>query len=366
MTAPLLPPVPEITAEELRREMEAGHPVTIVDVRRQADWLEWSVPGSVNTGGMAGLAAYQPAPGARVVTVCGHGNTSRRAAAELHHRGVDARSLKGGMQGWSLAWNVAQVPGVTGATIVQVRRTGKGCLSYLVLSGSEAAVIDPSVDPQVYADLARARHAKIVAVLDTHVHADHLSRGRSLADLTGATYYLPEQDRAKFPVQTLKDGDAVKIGAASITALRTPGHTFESTCYQVGNALMTGDTLFLDSVGRPDLKAGTEQETRTRARLLHESLVRVGKLPGATIVLPCHTSRPVAFDQQALAASLDTVRAHTKELLSLTAEAFVDRLVARIAEPPANHAEIVRLNELGALPDDPSQLEAGANRCAVG
>jgi glyoxylase-like metal-dependent hydrolase (beta-lactamase superfamily II) len=234
------------------------------------------------------------------------------------------------------------------------------------VAGGAAAVIDPSVEAEVYVALARTRGATITAVLDTHVHADHLSRGRALSAATGATLYLPEQQRVKFPVKQLGDSARVLLGGAAIVALRTPGHTFESTCYAVGGAVLTGDTLFLDSVGRPDLKAGTEDETRERARLLHASLARLAALPGTTIILPGHTSKPVAFDGTALSASLDTVRHQARALLELGEAAFVDEVVSRIPKTPPNHEEIVRLNEAGAWPADPSELEAGANRCAIG
>jgi glyoxylase-like metal-dependent hydrolase (beta-lactamase superfamily II) len=371
---PSLPDVPEITAEQLRAELEQGRVITVLDVRRTPEWAEWSIPGSVHVGGHDELWARSPnalarftaTPGTRVVAVCGRGNTSRLAAHELIARGIDAVSLEGGMRAWSLAWNSADVAGLTdGVVIVQVRRTGKGCLSYLVVADGEAAVIDPSVDPEVYVALARARNARITAVLETHVHADHLSRGRALASASHATLYLPEQDRVRFPVERLGDGATVRVGDVTITARRTPGHTFESTCYAVGSAVMTGDTLFLDSVGRPDLKSGTDQETRERARLLHASLQRLAALPGETIILPCHTSKPVAFDGRALSATLAQVRERTAELLGLGEAAFVEQVVARTPPPPPNHVEIVRLNEAGEFPDDPGALEAGANRCAI-
>jgi glyoxylase-like metal-dependent hydrolase (beta-lactamase superfamily II) len=346
----------------------------VLDVRRTADWTEWFIPGSVHVGGHdelwartpGALAGFSAAPGTRVVAVCGRGNTSRLAAHELIARGIDAVSLEGGMRAWSLAWNSAEVAGLSGSVaIIQVRRTGKGCLSYLIVAGEVAAVVDPSVEPAVYQSLAKARHARITAVFDTHVHADHLSRGRALAEASGATLYMPEQDRVRFPVERLGDGATVRLGGVTITALRTPGHTFESTCYAVGGAVMTGDTLFLDSVGRPDLKSGTDDETRQRARMLHASLRRLGALPGETVILPCHTSRPVAFDGKALCDSLAGVRQRTAEFLALGEAAFVEQVVARTPPPPPNHREIVRLNEAGEMPGDPAALEAGANRCAV-
>jgi glyoxylase-like metal-dependent hydrolase (beta-lactamase superfamily II) len=137
-----------------------------------------------------------------------------------------------------------------------VRRTGKGCLSYLIGANGEAAVVDAALAPAVYLRLAQQQGWRITAVLDTHIHADHLSRSRALADQTNATLYLPAQERVVFPFTPLCDGDTVGIGASLLTAVHTPGHTLESTCYLLDEGLLfTGDTLFLAAVGRPDLEA---------------------------------------------------------------------------------------------------------------
>ena len=100
---------------------------------------------------------------------------------------MQAYSLEGGMKAWSLAWNTAEVPVQAGTVrVLQVRRTGKGCLSYLIGAGTEAVVIDASLDPQVYLGLAAGYGWRITAVLETHIHADHLSRSRQLAVLADA------------------------------------------------------------------------------------------------------------------------------------------------------------------------------------
>jgi glyoxylase-like metal-dependent hydrolase (beta-lactamase superfamily II) len=284
----------------------------------------------------------------------------------LRVRGYDVRSLAGGMKAWSLAWNSARVP-VPGsaATVIQVRRTGKGCLSYVIGSGNEAVVIDASLPPEVYQELAAEHGWAIAHVLDTHVHADHLSRSRLLAEATLATLHLPEQDRVGYPFAPLREGDRLAIGSSQIAALRTPGHTMESVSYLLdGRALFTGDTLFLAGVGRPDLEA-SEGEARERARLLHASLRRLMDLPPETLVLPGHTSEPVPFDGRPIVASLGDV-ADRVEMLGLPEDAFVTAILARIPPTPPNHVQIVALNEAGIFPPgDPTDLEAGANRCAV-
>ena len=362
-----------ISSETLRDLLERNTLVTVLDVRPAAERAEWAIPGSVHVdaydalrrGDPNALAGFHPTNGGRVVTVCAAGKTSMLAAERLRARGLDAVSLAGGMRAWSLAWNTAEVPcpGST-ARIVQLRRAGKGCLSYLIGSHGDAAVIDASLDPQVYQRVADTNGWHIRTVLETHVHADHLSRARAIAADTGARLCLPTTDRVSFQYEPLNDRDTVRVGSAGLRALRTPGHTPESTCYLLDDrALFTGDTLFLAAVGRPDLEASAEQ-ARHRAQVLHASLQRLVALPPDTVILPAHTSEPVAFDGRPISATLRQVRERTP-LLRETEEGFVSQILTRLPPTPPNHHRIVALNEAGTLPDDPTELEAGANRCAV-
>ena len=367
-------PSSTIDVDELRAMLAEHKPVTVFDIRKAEDRAEWSIPGSMHVDAYEALKAGDPdaladAPipmDALVVTICGAGKMSFTAMEQLRHRGYDARSLAGGMKAWSLAWNSAEVP-VPGsaAIVIQVRRTGKGCLSYLIGNDGQAVVIDAALAPEVYQGLAAEHGWTITRVLDTHVHADHLSRSRLLVEQTGATLHVPEQDRVTYPFTPVRDGDTLGVCSSRILALRTPGHTLESTCYFLdGKALFTGDTLFLAGVGRPDLEASPDQ-ARARARLLHASLMRLTALSPGTIILPGHTSEPAPFDGQPITATLAEV-ANRVGMLGLSEEAFLDAILARIPPAPPNHARIVALNEAGEMPDgDPTDLEAGANRCAV-
>jgi len=204
-----------------------------------------------------------------------------------------------------------------------------------------------------------------VAVADTHIHADHLSRSRLLSDQEGVDVWLPTQDRAQYPFRTVVEGDRIAFGSTALVAMRTPGHTQESTTYLLDRAAaFTGDTLFLNSVGRPDLEGGTRQELASRARLLHMSIQRLLELPAAAQVLPGHVSEPIPFDSRLVVTTVGAIR-ETVALARLDSEAFVDAVMARIPLNPPNHSRIVELNERGEVPEDPSELEAGANRCAV-
>src|ERR1700693_235329 len=359
-----------ISTEELQDLLATGQPVTVVDIRTQAD-REWSIPGSVQVdaydtvkSGVLGRLADLEFSAGPVVTVCDTGRTAATATGLLRATGGEALTLEGGMRAWALAWNIAKTT-ISGCGVVQVRRTGKGCLSYIVESGSEAVVVDPSLDPDVYVHLLRERGWRLIAVVDTHIHADHVSRARPLTQEQGVELWLPAQGRTQYPFRPLTEGDRLRFGSAELVALATPGHTAESTTYLLANAAaFTGDTLFLAGVGRPDLEGGTREESASRARLLYESINRLLELPETTLLLPGHFSEPIPFDGRLLASTIKTIR-DTVALARMDQSAFVEAVLARIPANPPNHARIVELNELGELPEDPSELEAGANRCAI-
>jgi glyoxylase-like metal-dependent hydrolase (beta-lactamase superfamily II) len=364
----------QIEAETLRAWLDAQQPVTVLDIRTDEDRDQWAIPGSLHLNAYDALRAGQPGALADatfpldrpVVTVCNVGRVSQTAAEMLAERGLDARSLAGGMKAWSLAWNAADVPlPDSSCRVIQVRRTGKGCLSYIVGSAGEAAVIDPSVSPGVYLELASRHGWAIRYVLETHIHADHLSRARELARQTGAALLLPAQERVRFAFRAIADGERIPLGRASLTAIGTPGHTNESTSYVLNEtAVFTGDTLFTNGVGRPDLHADP-QAARQRARALFASLTRLRALHPETVVLPAHASEPIAFDGRAVAARMEEVATWLSGWIA-TESAFVDRVTARLPPTPPNFVRIVDLNEAGEFPtSDPTDIEAGANRCAI-
>ena len=291
--------------------------------------------------------------------VCGVGRTAAIATELLRANGVETLTLDGGMRSWSLAWNSATTT-ISGCKVIQVRRTGKGCLSYIVESRSEAIVIDASVDPDVYVRLLSERGWRLVAVTDTHIHAHHLSRSRQLAHLEGAALLLPTQNRAQYPFRPVADGDRIVFGSTALVAMRTPGHTDESTTYLLDDtAAFTGDTLFLNSVGRPDLEGGTPQERASRARLLHMSVSRLLQLPEATQVFPGHVSEAIPFDGRMLGTTVGTIR-DTVALARLEEAVFVQAVLARIPPNPPNHSRIVEFNERGELPGDPQRAGGGS------
>ncbi len=157
------------------------------------------------------------------------------------------------------------------------------------------------------------------------------------------------------------------MGGTELTVIPTPGHTPESTTYRLGDdVVFTGDTLFLDGVGRPDLDADPEGGRR-KARQLHGSLRRLADLPDGITVLPAHTASPVPFDGEIVGASLEDVKDRVAAL-SKPADTFVRDVLKWIPPTPANHEQIIALNREGEWPVDLDvvDLEVGANRCAAG
>lgn len=363
-----------IDVETLRQWLTTGRDVILLDVREAVEYAEWAIPGSMHADVYTALKGGDPhaldaldLPTDRlIVTICGAGKVAATATAQLRDQGYQAMTLEGGMRAWSLAWNTAHFHTRDGlATVVQVRRTGKGCLSYLIGAQGQAVVIDAALDATVYEALAQQQGWQITAVLDTHIHADHLSRSRQLADRVGAPLYLPAQERVAFSFRPLTDGDIMAIGPSRLRVLHTPGHTLESSSYVLDDqVLFSGDTLFLAAVGRPDLEA-SPAEARERARLLYRSLQRLLTLPPETLLAPGHASRPVAFDAVPLIGTLAEVQRAIPRL-HLGEDTFVTELLDHLPPTPPNHHQIVSLNEARRHPDvDAVTLEAGANRCAI-
>ena len=209
-------------------------------------------------------------------------------------------------------------------------------------------MIDPSLPADIYVDLAHRRGWTIRYVLETHIHADHLSRARALATRTGARLLLPVQQRAGFPSRQ----SPMAIASKSVprpSRLHTPGHTGESTSFVLNDAaaVFTGDTLFTNGVGRPDLHADAEA-ARAGPRLVPLARSLAG-LPSTTLVLPAHASDPIAFDGQPIAASCGDVASWLSEWLA-SESGFVERVTSKLPPTPPNFVRIVDLNESGRFP----------------
>jgi glyoxylase-like metal-dependent hydrolase (beta-lactamase superfamily II) len=366
---------------ELKRKLEHAETILMLDIRDAPDYADWHIPGSVNLPVYAAVKEGRLEPlkerlsdlthESEIVTICYAGVVSQQAATLLHKLGLQARNLEGGMRGWSTVWSVARMRLTqdAGATLLQIRRNGKGCLSYLLGSQGSALIVDPNLEPSVYLELAEQENLQIKFILETHVHADHLSRARALAELTKAQLLLPygAADRVLFNFEALQDKQEFQLGAIRLRALATPGHTHDSFSYLLDDVwLLTGDTLFIESIGRPDLEAGDAGATPA-ARQLYESLQRLLQLSASLNILPAHFSGPIGFDREPITATLAQLK-NQIDLLKASPDVFVKTVTSRLPAKPPNYERIIALNEgrmrLSEI-EDLSALEAGPNRCAV-
>ena len=180
-----------------------------------------------------------------------------------------------------------------------------------------------------------------------------------------AKHLLIDKADVNYPFTPVQDGERIQIGNTTIEILHTPGHTMESTSFRMGDdAIFTGDTLFVDGVGRPDLKADHDEAIK-RSKLLYSSLRRLLNLHTNTLVLPAHIATAVPFDDKLITESIGNL-ANKLDMLRLSEDEFVKYTTSRIPPTPPNYQIIASLNKQGSYEGhNPADLEAGANRCAI-
>ena len=358
----------DLEAAELAARLGTANEPFVVDVREPLEFAAWAIPTSVNIplGELEARASEVP-DDREVVTVCASGGRSSAAAEVLSRTGREVANLAGGMAAWGMVYDAVTLE-LEDLRVVQVRRRGKGCLSYLVGAGDQAFVVDPSADVDVYVRLAEEHGWSISRVFESHLHADHLSGARELCERTGATLHLNPADPFGFPYIPLHHGDrfALTDGVSlEVRAMHTPGHTRGSTVFVVDErVLLSGDTLFVESVGRPDLADRAEEFAHDLYRSLHDQVLA---LPDRILVLPAHYGDGVVVrPDQPVGTSLGELR-QALEPLTYDEDAFASWATAHSVVRPPNYVEIVEANmgrasrPLGAL----RGLEVGPNRCAV-
>lgn len=369
--------MPEITPEELGTRLFDGEdPPLVLDIRHSVEYDEWQIPDSENVDVYdelqddpeAAQAQLSTLPDDReIVTVCGAGVLSREATSLLEAMDYDATTLVDGMNGWSRLHRSAPVDVDIDGQLLQVARPGKGCLSYVLISEGQAAVFDPSHYPEEYERRIDEHDAELVGVFDTHAHADHVSGGRALADRHDVPYYLHPDDAVDLDVTPLTEHERFTVGHVEFDVVPTPGHSPGGVTYALGEAaLLTGDTLFHESVGRVELgvEAGIEETAvEHNAERLYESLQRLRRRDGDPLVLPAHDP---GSPTPPVAARMSEVEARNDDLGQDRAS-FVEDLASDIPDHPPNFQRVKRINVgRDSIDDDAiSSLELGPNRCAA-
>jgi glyoxylase-like metal-dependent hydrolase (beta-lactamase superfamily II) len=311
-----------------------------------------------------------------VTVVCSRGNDSKSVALHLGRLGYEARSLRGGM----LEWMRTLVPRALNAPpsldrLVQFDRPGTGALGYLLVSDGDALVVDPPRFVEPYLTAARESGARIVAVADTHVHADYVSGAPSLSRELDVPYYLHPSD-AVYPddgtpgrlrFEPLAEGSTIPVGRCTVRAAHTPGHTEGSLTYLVDEAVaLTGDFLFVASVGRPDLAGKTAEWTG----LLWRSIERARQeWPEDLMIYPAHyASEGERLPSHAVGRRFGDILWTNEPMGIGTEAAFTAWVNSKQTGFPEAYRRIKAIN-VGLEEVDESEadvLEAGKNECALG
>ncbi|KXF50132.1 MBL fold metallo-hydrolase [Rhodococcus sp. SC4] len=369
-----------ITSTELFREIQAGTVTEILDVRSTDAFRAGKVEGPrpVPTRHvpvyrvMEELEEQAAATREGAVIVCGQGNGSELVAEEFEALGVRTRSLAGGTDAWNrllVPVEITELPG--DVRVWQFQRPAKACLSYLVgVPGGNAVIVDPTRSPEPYLELAQVHDMAVTHVVDTHVHADHISGGPAVAARLGAEYHLPPEDAGgivPFPNRPLKDGDQLDLGSAVVRAMtmHLPGHTPGTTALLVSETvLLVGDTVFVRGLGRPDLTGQADELARDLFRSVHE---RLRPLDPRTIIAPAHWSTSEEINADGLVTTtLEEV--FTATLLNERAiERFVEQIVSSLPAAPQAYDTIRRVNAGQITPgdDEIEVLDVGRNQCAA-
>jgi glyoxylase-like metal-dependent hydrolase (beta-lactamase superfamily II)/rhodanese-related sulfurtransferase len=376
--------------EELYEELLANERTFILDVRNEDDFARWRVEGrrSLNVVNIPYFDFIEdeeealsrlPEGADNVLVVCAKEGSSEFVAEILQSRGIRASYLQEGILSWGGLYDVRDVVNTEFGRIVQVARPARGDLSFVVISDGDAAVIDPLRHTEHYLKAIEEAGATLTHIFDTHAHADHISGGPALAKSTGAPYYLHAYDAihpmdmlpAIINYEHITDGQEFQVGHYTVKVIWFPGHTLGQVNYLFTDPngqryLFSGDGIFLNSFGRPDLGGKGE----AWAPILYNSLFH--RLPphlnDDTMILPAHFS---LLDEDngdgVFARSYGQVLQENEALHHDTKEDFLDFVLSHLPTFPQEYIQIKRVN-IGLVEpteEEAGELELGKNICAL-
>jgi len=359
--------VDRIGLDDVHALSRVGGSCVVLDVRGKHTWQNWKLKGLKLSGvnvpfydfGQNEVNDRMLDPDARVVMLDAHGTVAAKVAQVLQNKGWHVSELVGGVQEWRQY--TVQADAFTNARvrIVQFHRLGSGCLSYAVVSGGCLAVVDPLEPVDDYLLLAQRERVQITHVIDTHVHADHVSGARELLRRTNAVYMVPHSEihHERLGITKL-DRTTLRLGAVDVHVriADTEGEVGGSALLVVDEAcVLSGDAVIVGELGIADL-SGSAHEW---AEKLFNTVLRTQKsLEDDVLILPAHYADVQAVNAGGVVgAVLGDVRLGAEAMARVNNVKFSDRPVDFVAALHRIDDDIRRYNT-GVLPDRPEELGA--------
>lgn len=377
--------VPTFSAEELFQMMANEEDFILLDVRKQEDFERFNIEGP-NRFSMLNIPYFdfmdeplevcaKVPEGKPVRVVCAKEGSSEFVATLL--AGLDRENvswLEGGINSWGNALIPRRInPGEADYEVWQFNRPAKASCGYGIVYGEEMFLFDPSRATDFLIEFAASRGAKITHTFETHLQADYISGSPSIAEKTAAIFLAHAGDYggSEFNFRPIVDGEVLefcKADGPSVLCTHSPGHTPGSTTYIIDERFMlTGDTVFIVSVGRPDLGKRVVEWAKTLYATLKE---RISVLPDDLIVLPGHFGNwdEEADDELRIMNTFGAVKKTNEEIYSIDDESeFIEYIQANIRTQPEVYDQIRKVNigQLTPSLDEQNVMDIGKNECAA-
>jgi glyoxylase-like metal-dependent hydrolase (beta-lactamase superfamily II) len=343
-----------------RFKVEGPHPITMLNVS-YFDFMEIEDE----------CIARMPAKDQAIRIVCAKEGSAQFVAEILEKHGfTDVGYLAGGIKSWGNLLVPTLLHGDDGYQLYQFIRPGKGSCSYGLIYQNSMMLFDPTRNLDFYLDFARDQGCTISATAETHLQADYIAGSRMIAEQTGASLYANKDDfsGAQFEYVAVADGQDIGFGDGSpqVKVVFSPGHTPGSTMYLIDERyLITGDIIFIKSIGRPDLGGMVDEWSDT----LFQTIRNIGDYDGSIIILPGHfIGWDEANEQLSFADSLENIRRANQSIYQIdNGEDFLAFIKQNMREQPPEYAKIRRVNaNIEQVDDEEAEiLDLGKNECAA-
>ncbi|MDR2550927.1 MAG: MBL fold metallo-hydrolase [Desulfobulbus sp.] len=367
-------------AKDLFHWLSTGVDMVVLDVRNAKDFARFQVESPrpftlVNISYFDFIEDEEEAvarvPRNRAVRiVCAKENSARYVAEILDRHGFEVGYLQDGISSWGNLLVPRPVGRGTDYELFQFIRPGKASCSYGLVSGKEMMLFDPSRNLDFYLEFAAQQGCMVTKTFETHLQADYIAGSRDIARQTGAIFYANDGDfkTSNNPYTPLRDGETLRfgLGGPDVRAMFTPGHTPGSTSYLIDERfLLSGDTVFIDSVGRPDLGGKAEEW----AVMLYETIRAVKRLDPNLQVLPGHyIDWREANEDLVFSRSLGGILERNRAIYEIDNPAtFVAFIQANMRPQPEEYATIRLVNANLREEEQVRQeeLDLGKNECAA-